>query len=91
MKMDPMDHLSPAEALVRLKQLIHTGKYGINYLFEPTEKNYLYVFIKKGVSLLPRYAKVFEYSVVDIYIKFFFCNEKQSCVVILSFHKTGDY
>jgi hypothetical protein len=30
MKMDPMDHLSPAEALVRLKQLIKTSPNGIN-------------------------------------------------------------
>ncbi len=36
-----MEQLSPGEALSRLKQLIKTGRLGVNYTFVPTEKNKL--------------------------------------------------
>lgn len=131
MQMDPMDHLSPAEALARLKQLIKTSPNGINITFERTEKNkllletyliddkrkleillslkdsdfikdeysdnpcypndYFYVFIKKAVPLIPTYSDSPAYKMVDLYIKFYFLNEKHSLIVILSFHEAGDY
>jgi hypothetical protein len=126
-----MEHLSPGDALSRLKQLIKNGKYGINYTFVPTDKNkllvetyyfddkkridvllslestdyikdeysnnpdnlddYMYVFIKRGVLLMPRFYEVPTMKKVDIYVKFFFGNDKNSFAVILSLHKAGDY
>ena len=53
--------------------------------------DYIYVFIKRGVSLLPRFYKELHYEKIDIYVKFFFCNEDSSVAVILSFHEAGDF
>ena len=126
-----MDILSPSEALSRLKQLIKSGKYGINYTFVPTDKNkllidtyyvddkkqieillsleeqdyikdeysynsdnpddYMYVFIKRNVQLMPRFHEEAQFDYLDIYVKFFFGNDTNSFVVILSMHKAGDY
>ena len=58
---------------------------------EEFQDNYMYVFLKRAVSLLPRFSEDIAYKNVDIYIKFYFDNEKRSLVVILSLHEAGDY
>ena len=58
---------------------------------EDFQDNYMYVFLKKDVPLLLRFSEDIAYKKVDIYIKFYFGNEKRSLVVILSLHEAGDY
>lgn len=53
--------------------------------------DYMYVFLKKDVLLMPRFFEGPNFDKVDIYVKFFFGNNKNSFVVILSMHKAGDY
>ena len=58
---------------------------------EEHKDDYLYVFIKRGIKLLPRYSTELKTEQVDIYIKFYFAGDVNNIVFVLSFHKADDY
>ncbi len=62
------------------------------YSYDPDNPDdYMYVFIKRNVILMPRFFEEAEFERLDIYVKFYFGNDKNSFAVILSIHKAGDY